>query len=151
MDTTNSLSATSATSADRNRELPSDIEEEPSAERDIDIKPITTLLPATKNNLKKTSTTKEDRRKSQQTINKEAAKIDRLQQEEEARIEKELAELYKDSADYKADSVEISKEPSVATNGTTQALPEVTTEETMKPIARARDEYVIFNLNSVIQ
>ncbi|CAK1591700.1 unnamed protein product [Parnassius mnemosyne] len=121
---------------DSPKELPPYIEEEPSAERDIDIKPITTLLPATKINLKKSSTTKENQRR-----NKEAEKIDSLQQEEEARIEKELADLYKDSADYKADSAEISKEPSEATNATTQALPEVTTEVTDKPIARAGNEF----------
>ncbi|XP_059047311.1 uncharacterized protein LOC131842761 [Achroia grisella] len=86
------------------KDLP-DVEEEPSAEVDDDEKTTVTTQATTKKNIIKTTTALETRRKS-----KDIDIIDGLKPEdEEARIEKELAEIYKDNSDYK-DSSESNKE-----------------------------------------
>ncbi|KAJ2941903.1 hypothetical protein O0L34_g10718 [Tuta absoluta] len=81
------------------KELPPELEEEPSAEVDDDEKPSSisaTIMPATKRETKKTLV--ETRRKSKDAD---------VNDEEEARIEKELSEIYKDNADYKDTSEEL--------------------------------------------
>ncbi|KPJ14046.1 hypothetical protein RR48_01621 [Papilio machaon] len=93
------------------KELPPEIEEEPSAENESEIKSVaTTISSSTK------STT-----------------------EEEARIEKELADLYKDSSDYKADSAEVSKDSQLTTQASTAQSE--TEDDTLKPVARAREDF----------
>ncbi|KAI5636797.1 hypothetical protein NE865_10388 [Phthorimaea operculella] len=90
------------------KELPPELEEEPSAEVDDDEKPSSiaaTIMPVTKKEVKKTSV--ETRRK---------AKDPDVNEEEEARIEKELSEIYKDNADYK----DTSEEPKSQTNSTSK-------------------------------
>ncbi|KAJ0169442.1 hypothetical protein K1T71_015029 [Dendrolimus kikuchii] len=113
------------------KDLPPGLEEEPSAENDEE-STSTTLQVVTKKETKKTVTTTTESSKSSAKPGKDIDVADTLSQEdEEARIEKELADIYKDNADYKANSGE--KEES--TNGTTIAsTPEVT--EDMKPIGR---------------
>ncbi|RVE46414.1 hypothetical protein evm_008948 [Chilo suppressalis] len=87
--------------------LPADLEEEPSAELEDEEEKMaqtsTTLTVATKKEAKKTTTAIAERR-----MNKNNMKIgdDSTQDEEELRIEKELAEIYKDNSDYKGDSSE---------------------------------------------
>ncbi|XP_073966081.1 uncharacterized protein [Choristoneura fumiferana] len=76
------------------KDLPDGLEEEPSAEKDDDDVTTVSVQPATKKEVKKT-TTADGRRKL-----KDVDKIDsisRNQEEEEERVEKELADIYKDS------------------------------------------------------
>ncbi|CAH2064696.1 unnamed protein product, partial [Iphiclides podalirius] len=111
------------------KELPPDIEEEPSAERDTDVKTVTTVMPTTK-----VTAVSESRRKM-----KSSERTHSAQEEDEARIEKELSDLYKDS-DYKVDSAEVSKEQIQTTTDSTPVPPATTTDDAEKLIARARDE-----------
>ncbi|XP_046975966.1 uncharacterized protein LOC124542077 [Vanessa cardui] len=106
------------------KELPPDLEEEPSAENDDDKATSTTIQVATVKDVPK---------KVLDNVSnlKDTQKIDREKEDEEARIEKELADIYKDSLDYKADSAEVIKE--------TTAIK--TTETFEKPIARARNNF----------
>ncbi|XP_045456124.1 uncharacterized protein LOC123665943 isoform X2 [Melitaea cinxia] len=106
-------------------ELPPDIEEEPSAENDDDNSTSTTINVATQKDITMMTIGKIDQEKS-------ARKSGIEKDEDEARIEKELADLYKDSLDYKADSAEIVKET---------RKPNDTTESTEKPILRARNNF----------
>ncbi|KAL0809079.1 hypothetical protein ABMA28_012709 [Loxostege sticticalis] len=114
------------------KELPPDLEEEPSVENDEDDKPTTvTLAVATKRDYKKTTTlsTADGRRK-----NKDVDKTTTKQDDEEARIEKELAEIYKDNIDYKSDSSEQVKDVSV-----TPLIKEEEVEPTLKPVLRQQN------------
>ncbi|XP_050360337.1 uncharacterized protein LOC126780114 isoform X2 [Nymphalis io] len=108
------------------KELPPDLDEEPSAENDDDNATSTTVQVAT---------TKEVTKKVLENFRpdtlKDIEKIDRQKDDEEARIEKELADIYKDSLDYKADSAEATKE----------AVKSKPTEPSEKPIARARSNF----------
>ncbi|XP_050677583.1 uncharacterized protein LOC126974183 [Leptidea sinapis] len=99
------------------KDLP-DIEEEPSAESDDDKSTTTTIQVATK---------KDVYRKSMVTSGKirDADK----NEDEETRIEKELAEIYKDTSDYKSDSEE---------NTITPKRLNLTED---KPIGRARKNF----------
>ncbi|KAL0858596.1 hypothetical protein ABMA27_012433 [Loxostege sticticalis] len=113
------------------KELPPDLEEEPSVENDEDDKPTTvTLAVATKRDYKKTTTlsTADGRRK-----NKDVDKTTTKQDDEEARIEKELAEIYKDNIDYKSDSSEQVKDVSVT------PLVKEEEEPTLKPVLRQQN------------
>ncbi|XP_032528396.2 uncharacterized protein LOC116778487 isoform X2 [Danaus plexippus] len=103
------------------KELSPDLEEEPSAENEDD-KTTTTIQVAT---TKETRRVKSDPSKR----TKDSDRIDgKKQEDEEAKIEKELAELYRDSIDYKSESAEITQEVNA-------------TEQTEKPIARARTNF----------
>ncbi|XP_013142925.1 PREDICTED: uncharacterized protein LOC106106785 [Papilio polytes] len=111
------------------KELPPEIEEEPSAENEADVKSATTISTT------KSSTVKETKRRM-----KETEKPRSNQEEEEARIEKELSDLYKDSSDYKADSAEVTND--------TQRIPQTSTvgqngteDDALKPVARAREDF----------
>ncbi|XP_063835979.1 uncharacterized protein LOC135085153 [Ostrinia nubilalis] len=108
------------------KDLPQDLEEEPSAENDEDYKSTATVQPAaTKKDIKKTTlTTVDTRRKG---VQDKTTKPD----DEEARIEKELAEIYKDNLDYKSDSSEVVKDATTIKN---QNL----LEEDAKPVARSK-------------
>ncbi|CAH2083725.1 unnamed protein product [Euphydryas editha] len=105
------------------KELPPDIEEEPSAENDDDNSTTTTTI--------KVATQKDLTMTTVERVGKSARKAGIVKDEDEARIEKELADLYKDSLDYKADSGEVIKET---------REPNVT-ESSEKPIMRARNNF----------
>ncbi|XP_031767799.2 uncharacterized protein LOC113513992 [Galleria mellonella] len=87
------------------KELPADIEEEPSAELDGDEKTTITTQTTTRKITAKTTNLPDTRRKDKEIDKKDSLKPE----DEEARIEKELAEIYKDNIDYK-DSSESVKE-----------------------------------------
>ncbi|XP_039762872.1 uncharacterized protein LOC120635782 [Pararge aegeria] len=116
------------------KELPQELEEEPSAENeDAKVATTTTIQAATKKEFIKTPS---DPSKKIKDIDK----IDgRRQDDDEARIEKELADIYKDSLDYKADSAEISREVNVSTSSATSQNVNVSASE--KPIARAWNNF----------
>ncbi|KAJ0184371.1 hypothetical protein K1T71_000794 [Dendrolimus kikuchii] len=119
------------------KDLPPGLEEEPSAENDEETTS-TTLQVVTKKETKKTVTTTTASSKSSAKPGKDIDVADTLSQEdEEARIEKELADIYKDNADYKADSVEKEESTNVTTIAST---PEVA--EDMKPIGRKGGSFV---------
>ncbi|XP_047039632.1 uncharacterized protein LOC124644365 [Helicoverpa zea] len=84
------------------KELPMGLEEEPSADED-DEKKITTSTPPSSNK-------KDSKKATHTTVKKEVKHVEKTDSlnadEDEARIEKELAEIYKDTADYKSDSSE---------------------------------------------
>ncbi|XP_023955267.2 uncharacterized protein LOC112058591 [Bicyclus anynana] len=111
------------------KELPQDLEEEPSAENE-DVKLSSTIPPATKKEFNKAPVQNDPSKKV-----KDIDKIDgRRQEDDEAKIEKELADIYKDSLDYKADSAEVTKtnqlQPTNASTSTTFAAPEDFTNDT---------------------
>ncbi|XP_045541141.1 uncharacterized protein LOC106711893 [Papilio machaon] len=112
------------------KELPPEIEEEPSAENESEIKSVATTISSST----KSTTIKETKRKL-----KETDRTRSNQEEEEARIEKELADLYKDSSDYKADSAEVSKDSHLTTQASTAQSE--TEDDTLKPVARAREDF----------
>ncbi|XP_034838926.1 uncharacterized protein [Maniola hyperantus] len=132
------------------KELPQELEEEPSAENEDEKHTTTTIPPATKKEFTKTTLIDFSKK------GKDIDKIDgRRHEDEEARIEKELADIYKDSLDYKADSAEVTKEVKVPT--TTKASTETsstidadatTTELIEKPIERARKQEFKFQPDS---
>ncbi|XP_047522855.1 uncharacterized protein LOC125061436 isoform X2 [Pieris napi] len=96
------------------KELPAELEEEPSVENDGDVTSTTIQV-----------ATKQDTRKKMDKQGKDIDKIDGIKQDdEEVRIEKELAEIYKDSSDYKSESSEEKEKPKteVSTQNTTTAL-----------------------------
>ncbi|CAH0730872.1 unnamed protein product, partial [Brenthis ino] len=105
------------------KDLP-DLEEEPSVENEQDKITTTTIQAATKKDMRKYSV----------DINKKVKDVDKIdgkkQEDDEARIEKELADIYKDSVDYKADSAEV-----------TVTTKQNVTVETEKPVARARNQF----------
>ncbi|XP_022114118.2 uncharacterized protein LOC110992554 [Pieris rapae] len=85
------------------KELPAELEEEPSVENDDEVTSTTIQV-----------ATKQDTRKKMDKQGKDIDKIDGIKQEdEEARIEKELAEIYKDSSDYKSESGEEKEKPKI--------------------------------------
>nr|XP_026483152.1 uncharacterized protein LOC113391405 [Vanessa tameamea] len=107
------------------KELPPDLEEEPSAENDDEKATSTTIQVAT------AKVVSEQVLENVKPDNlKDTEKIDRQKDDEEARIEKELADIYKDSLDYKGDSAEVIKE-------TTDTK---STEMSEKPVARVRNK-----------
>ncbi|XP_037303298.1 uncharacterized protein LOC115450634 [Manduca sexta] len=99
------------------KELPPGLEEEPSAENEQEEKTTTTIQPATKRASKITTVT--------QKTEKETKVQPVTLEDEEAKIEKELAEMYKDNADYKGDSSEVTNEVTPVTED--------------KPVARQRN------------
>ncbi|XP_045508894.1 uncharacterized protein LOC123704559 [Colias croceus] len=106
------------------KELPADLEEEPSVENDDDVTS-TTIQVATK---------KDIARQPELDKPKDIDKLDGASQEdEEARIEKELAEIYKDSSDYKSDSSENMIEKKNSTDNSTVFVE--------KPVARMRTNF----------
>ncbi|XP_064076232.1 uncharacterized protein LOC113391405 isoform X3 [Vanessa tameamea] len=108
------------------KELPPDLEEEPSAENDDEKATSTTIQVAT------AKVVSEQVLENVKPDNlKDTEKIDRQKDDEEARIEKELADIYKDSLDYKGDSAEVIKE-------TTDTK---STEMSEKPVARVRNNF----------
>lgn len=120
------------------KELPMGLEEEPAADNEDDNKQKMTshtVQPATKKEFKKTTTA--DSRKKM----KDVEKIDGINQDdEEARIEKELAEIYKDTADYKSDSAEekaLVQEPPNDLRSDDSG----SSEELDKPIGRQRNNF----------
>ncbi|XP_075989915.1 uncharacterized protein LOC142985563 [Anticarsia gemmatalis] len=125
------------------KELPPGLEEEPAADSDDDIKPTGAM--STKKDVKKTTTLPDGRRKL-----KDVEKIDGLNAEdEEARLEKELAEIYKDT-DYKDNADEPveqteAKETETTTSSSSEAASSTTepsTEpDTDKPVARQRTSF----------
>ncbi|KPJ05367.1 hypothetical protein RR46_01312 [Papilio xuthus] len=111
------------------KELPPEIEEEPSAENEAEIKSVATTISSTKS-----STIKETKRRI-----KETERTRSNQEEEEARIEKELSDLYKDTSDYKADSGEVSKDTQRISSTTVSQSG--TEDDSLKPVARAREDF----------
>ncbi|XP_045783567.1 uncharacterized protein LOC123879715 [Maniola jurtina] len=121
------------------KELPQELEEEPSAENEDEKHTSTTIQAATKKEFTKTTFIDFSKK------GKDIDKIDgRRQEDDEARIEKELADIYKDSIDYKADSAEVIKEVKVSTSSkasetsSTIDADATTAELTGKPLVRAR-------------
>ncbi|XP_038221369.1 uncharacterized protein LOC119839222 [Zerene cesonia] len=104
------------------KDLPADLEEEPSVENDDDITSTTIQV-----------ATKEDIARAELEKPKDIDKIDGVNQDdEEARIEKELAEIYKDSSDYKSDSSEMNEKKNSTDNST---------DFEEKPVARMRANF----------
>ncbi|KAJ8705037.1 hypothetical protein PYW08_012357 [Mythimna loreyi] len=132
------------------KELPVGLEEEPGGENDDDDDNETTTL---KNSAKTQvlATKKEYKKTTAASVKKEEIKETETSKEitpdeDEERIEKELAEIYKDTADYKTDSLEekeLVKEPLTTTTvETTTYETEVTvTDDYDKPIGRQRNNF----------
>ncbi|CAK1547915.1 unnamed protein product [Leptosia nina] len=110
------------------KDLPADLDEEPSVENEDSTS--TTIQVATK----------KDTRRILETVNKrkDVDDIDK-QDDEETRIEKELAEMYKDSSDYTSDSSEV-KEKLNSTEVSTIYTDNSTNFEE-KPVARVRANF----------
>ncbi|XP_026724505.1 uncharacterized protein LOC113491635 [Trichoplusia ni] len=131
------------------KELPMGLEEEPGADNDEDIPQKTsshTIMPATKKDAKK-PTAKDYNMSDNRKKMKDIEKIDGMSpDDEEARIEKELAEIYKDTADYKSESGE---EPGQEVKESPKAEPvndlpqseDTSSEEVDKPIGRERTNF----------
>ncbi|CAF4943291.1 unnamed protein product [Pieris macdunnoughi] len=117
------------------KELPAELEEEPSVENDGDVTSTTIQV-----------ATKQDTRKKMDKQGKDIDRIDGIKQDdEEARIEKELAEIYKDSSDYKSESSEEKEKPKteVSTPNTTTLIGNFTDalDGEEKPIERMRTNF----------
>ncbi|KAJ8706797.1 hypothetical protein PYW07_012875 [Mythimna separata] len=133
------------------KDLPVGLEEEPGAEDDVDDDDEkSTLKNAGK--VQVLSTKKEPKKPTtlasvKKDEIKDADKSKELNSDEdEERIEKELAEIYKDTADYKADSGDekvVAKEPSGAVEQYTEEAGVTFAEDSDadKPIGRARNNF----------
>ncbi|XP_049884383.1 uncharacterized protein LOC126379606 [Pectinophora gossypiella] len=101
--------------------LPPNVDEEPSAEVDDDDVPVSTLAPS--------PGTKKEVRKLESRYKSKDPDTD----EDEIKIERELAEIYKDTTDYK-DTLDVDKKgnkPSNTSSSVNKTIPE-------KPIGRAK-------------